>query len=199
MMAYSAACLTCFTSASIASVARSIKPGFDGAKDRNASRSIPSCSAMAKKASRSFRNDALPRCPPKSSDRTAQRKSSSVNPLTSPSASVSGGRSRYAICHHLTFVGFSQRNDSPVLLSAHVDTDKKPRSKPSISNYSDLTVIVTNVDEIKTNTPIQMHRLRQRNPMFRTVGRILRLIPFNIHRSQITARMVNTPLTGGQA
>ena len=71
--------------------------------------------------------------------------------------------------------------------------------KQRIARDAELAIVKADIGNIPPALPIQPHRIRQRNPMFRPVGRVLSLIPLKLHDRHIGAILVTNPLTGGRS
>ena len=196
MGSYSAACRTVFMTAPNASATRSSNPGFPGANGRNASRSSPASSAACNNSSRRIMNASAASWFGKSAVATAQRKSSAEASRASPSTSVRGGRSLYAIVQYLTIVCFSQRNDAPVITAQRVNANVKTQVEHGITDDADFSIIRAAILNIASNSPIQLRRVRQRQPVFGPVLRILLLILLNLHSPQPCPVVVNRRLNG---
>ncbi len=183
----------------VSSTARNLssKPGFEGWNGRKMSRSNPAASAARNNSSRRSMKAYAASWLGKSDVSTNQTKSSAVISRTSPSASVSGGRSLCAMLHLLTFVGFSQRNDTANVVSQGVGADMHPTIEGGIADHADFAIIVAAIDLFSAPLPIQPHRLAQRNPVFRQIGRVLCLIPLKLRARQPIPAMVSGALTGG--
>ena len=193
---YSAACLGRFNMASSAAFARSSNPGLVGSNGKNASLSIPAASATRKNASRLRMKSSAASWLKKSLTCTNQTKSSAVSSLASPSSSVSGGKSLYAISHYLAAVGFSQRYDPAQAASLCIDANIESVGYWAIIHDALFVVIASLVNFFCADDPVQQPRFPQPNPMFGPVLHILLLIPLNLHSPQPCPVVVNRRLNG---
>ncbi len=194
-MGYAVARRACLSSAAFASVARSMKPGFDGARASNALRSSPGGSAGATNVSCPFSNAALSERPPAPPERTDHNRSSSLGSLTWPSASASGGRARDTMVNALTIVCRSRRIDAPSFVPLDTDAHQTARADARIATNPDLAEIDPHTDQAKAFDPIQTHRRPQRNAMPGADCSI----PLKSHDCRATPAMVKTALTGGRS
>jgi hypothetical protein len=195
MRVYSAAWRVCLTNVSNALVARSMKPGLFGENARNTSRSMPSASASNRNFLRSVMNVFISSKPPKSDALTAQRHSSAVGVLASPSSLINGVFDLTPILHCLTFVGFSQGNDPHRTIPHRIYTHMQPVANVSIGQATLLSIVKSRIRNVHTALPFQQHYIAQRQPVLGAVLRILFFIPNNLHPAQPIPVRVNATLT----
>jgi hypothetical protein len=197
---YSAASPAAFGKGPKAAAMRSSKPGFVGAKGRNTSRGIPSDSAARRISARRVRNSTTWNVsPPKSSVLTDQAHSSGVGVRASPSLSISGLYLWRAMVPYLTLIGFSQRDDSNSAFTVSEDANVQTSIEKGDARYSDFAIGMARVNHVDANCPVQPRRIGQRQPVLFPVRRVLRLIPFERHASEVMRGVVNQPFHGGQA
>lgn len=196
MAGYSAACCVVSSTGPRAVATRSSNPGFVGPNCRKYSGESPAPAPAFRIAMRRALNACTAWIDPKSATFIAQSHSSAVGVLASPSASIRGGLGFAAISFYLTIVGFSQGNDPKRFVTQRVDADVQAISKAGIGDNSIFPIVCAQILHFCPVGPIQTDSLGQRNPMFRAVGLILRLIPVKLHTPQLGTARVSAQLTG---
>jgi hypothetical protein len=193
---YSAACFVVSSTRPRAVATRSSNPGFVGPNCRKYSGESPASAPAFRIAMRCALNACTAWIDPKSAIFIAQSRSCGMGWRTSSVASIKGAYRILAIGSYLTSRRFSQRNDAIGFAAHGVNADTKNNAHPSVKNTALLAIVKPDIFYINTPLPIQLHHLRQRNPMFRPVGRIFPFIPVKLHARQSGPRMVNRRLTG---
>lgn len=198
-MGYSAACLAVFRAAPKAAATRYSKPGPEGARRRKTSRGTPTAAAVRRiSARRIAKSRTANAAPPKSCARIDQSHSPDVGVLATALSSINGVCDVVSIASSLTLVSHSRRNDAADIAPPGEYADVQPACQSGVEHGPLFALLRPEAAVVGSAFPIRMHRLPQRNPMLRSDGCVLRLVPFELHVPQSSGGMVIEVLTGGR-